>query len=596
MVVRPALALAALALACLPQPRGQCAQDADCAGAPPGSFCAEGVCQGPPAGAVDVPARAFARSESAHVRVRPTRVHGSASGRVVVNGTVIDLAREPDGALGADVPMSLAAPGSEGALAFSAVLRDDLGHETVLPGSVTVDDRAPRVTLTGAPSSAVLRGTQVSLRATVEDLSAVTIAGATKNTDGSYAVTIDTRAAPAADDVYQAPVVATDALGNSTTAFAAIPLTRLKFSTPSNQSVMSLVLTDRLIWAELNHSDFWVLNRSDGAEVMRPPSGGYAFPEFATDGARLFFARSDSNICRLAPDGSIQLCCGPYATLAAGPILQDKTAIVATTGTSTTSSRLYAIRDDTTCVPAPSSQLADFATTTPAIGRDGVVYAGAAQAIVTDQFDGVAWNDRLAQVTAESPYYYGSPAFRANEVLLTTGPTARLDTFAFTTPLGAPAPTPATTQVTTAGLTITSPTIAADGSAVFATNDRHLIALRPDNSLKWTVSLPDQPTAPPSHGANQVLYVGTAGGDILALSEADGSTIWSYKAASAVRGPLAPGCDGVLYAASDGAVIALVIDAPGLEPTSAWPKAAHDVRGTGDARRPLQSAGGACLE
>ncbi len=179
-------------------------------------------------------------------------------------------------------------------------------------------------------------------------------------------------------------------------------------------------------------------------------------------------------------------------------------------------------------------------------------------------------------------------------MLSTTAATA--DVFAFTDPLGSPAPAPTTTTIAALGTTITSPTIAGDGSAVFATDDRHLIALRPDDSIKWTVTLPDVASAPPSHGKGGLLYVGTVGGDVLALSEADGSAVWSFAAGAPVRGPLAPGCDGVLYAATDGAVVALVIDAPGLEPASPWPRAAHDVRGTGDARRPLQSASGACLE
>jgi hypothetical protein len=51
----------------------------------------------------------------------------------------------------------------------------------------------------------------------------------------------------------------------------------------------------------------------------------------------------------------------------------------------------------------------------------------------------------------------------------------------------------------------------------------------------------------------------------------------------------------VLYAASGGTVTALVIDAAGLA-DSPWPKAGRDVRGTSDARRPLRSATGACLE
>src|SRR5207248_11489815 len=102
---------------------------------------------------------------------------------------------EPDGALGAQVPLSLAPAGVEGAVPFSIELRDDLGHVMALPASVKVDDRAPRVTVDGVPAAPVLRGTQFSLHVTVEDMSAVTMAGTTRNNDGSFTIGVDTHAA-----------------------------------------------------------------------------------------------------------------------------------------------------------------------------------------------------------------------------------------------------------------------------------------------------------------------------------------------------------------------------------------------------------------
>src|SRR6185503_873197 len=162
------------------------------------------------------------------------------------------------------------------------------------------------------------------------------------------------------------------------------------------------------------------------------------------------------------------------------------------------------------------------------------------------------------QVVSQTPDYIGSPAFRGNEVLLaTTG--ASLDTF--TTPISEP---PSSVQVATVGLTLTAPTIAADGTAVVATNDRHVIALRPDGSVRWTVTLTDKATAPPTQGAGDLIYLGTSGGDIEALKLDDGSTVWTWSAGAPVRGPLAAGCDGILYAATDDGIRALVIDAPGL--------------------------------
>ena len=594
-------ALAALLCACLPQPHGECASDADCAGGAPGSFCAEGICQGPPRGALDaIDSRAFARSETLHVRVRVTRAHGATTARVLFGGGVIAAQPEADGALGADVPLALAPEASEGGVPFSIELRDDLGHLSAVPASVTVDDKPPRVTIDPAtvPSSAVVRGAKVSLRVTVQDLTAVTIAGVARNADGSFTIVADTAKSAPDTTSLDVPITAVDAVGNATTVHATIPVTRLKFAVahPSGRALSSLVLTDSAIYALADHSEFWFLQRGDGSSIAEPPSGGTAFPEIATDGTRLFFARSDNYVCRMGADGSIQLCCPANGTLTAGPILWGSDAIVGTTGTgSPASQKIIAFLDGATCNPASYGPGLDFAATSPAIGPDGNIYAGLVQAITVQNFDGNGWSINH-QLTSETPHYRGSPAFRVGgAVLLAAGPVGTADTFAFVDPLGAAAPAPVTTQVAPVGVTVSSPTIAADGTAVFATDDRHVVALRPDNSVRWSATLPDAATAPPTHGDGGLVYVGTAGGEILALNISDGSAAWSYQAGSAVRGPLAPGCDGILYAATDGAVLALVIDKPGLA-DSPWPKAAHDVRGSGDARRPNRSGNGGCVE
>jgi outer membrane protein assembly factor BamB len=553
-------------------------------------FCAEGICQGPPLGTVEpLPARAFARSESVHVRVRVDRAHGTPAVRILLNGAEIAAQRQLDGVFGADVPLSLAPAGIEGAVPLSVEVRDDLGHVTALGASVLVDDRAPRLSIQ-SPAGTIVRGTAVSVRVKVEDMTAVLVSGGTKQMDGSFVVIIDTRTAPPAASTMNAIITATDAVGNVATAHVTIQLTRLKFSSahPANGAIISIALSDSIVWAMPIDQDVWLVRRSDGATIARPTSIAAAFPEIATDGLHLFYARADNQVCRIGSTGTIELCCGPYATLTSGPALFGSTPLVTTTGSATTSTRLFAIVQDSLCYPKSTLAIADFVGTTAAIASNGTVYSGANQAVVAAQFDGLAWN---AHATPESPHYRGQPAFRSGAVLFSTT-ASTIDSFAFTT-LTAPPPT--TIQVASVGTTITSPTIAPDGTLTVATDDRRVIALRANGSVRWTATLPDSATAPPTHGAGGLLYLGTGSGDILALNETDGSTVWTWSTGAPIRGPLAPGCDGVLYAASGGTVIALVIDAVGLA-NSPWPKAGHDVRGTSDARRPLRSATGACLE
>ena len=601
MVVR--ILATALLCACISDPRGQCATDADCTGGAPGSFCAGGICQGPPRGSVDsFGTRTFARADTVRVVIRVERSHGAATARVIFGGGAIPALAAPGGTLAADVPLSLAPAGVEGAVPFSVELRDDLGHLAALPGSVQVDDRAPRISIDPAsiPTSPVLRGATVSLRVSVDDFSSVTVAGATRSADGSFALPVDTRTAAPGATALDVAVVATDAVGNASTAHASIPLTRLKFVArhPTNGTVSSLVLSDNLIWGIVNYDEIWILRRSDGASLLRPATGGNTFPQLATDGTSLFFARSsDNQLCRMGADGLVQVCRTPGATLTSGPILQGSEPIVATTGSATFSSIFFGVLDDAYATKTVTNKLADFASNMPAIGPDGIVYSGAAQAVATAQLNAGNWTTGIA--TAESSHYYrGQPAFRGGGVvLLSTGPSGALDIFAFSNPLVSPASAPTTIQAAPVGVTLLSPTIADDGTALLATDDRHLVALPADKSLppRWSILLTDQLAAPPTNGSGGVVYAGTVAGNILALSLADGSTLWKFSAGAPIHGPLAAGCDGILYAAIDGAVLALALDAPGLA-NSPWPMASHDVRGSGDARRPLRSATGACLE
>jgi hypothetical protein len=579
--------------ACLPRLHGRCERDQDCASGPPGLFCADGVCQGPPRGTVEaLPARAFARSESVHVRVRVDRVHGTPAVRIALNGAEIAAQRESDGVFGADVPLSLAPAGVEGSVPLSIEVRDDLGHVTALGASLLVDDRAPRLSVE-SPVGTFVRGAAVSIRVTAEDMTAVSVGGGTKQMDGSFVVVIDTRTAPPAASTMDVIITATDAVGNVATAHVSIPLTRLKFAAPhpASATIINVVLSDSIVWTIPADREVWLVRRTDGVTIARPLSAAAALPEIATDGTHLFYARADNQVCRIGSDGTIELCCGPYATLTGGPALLGPTPVVATTGSGNFSWRLFAVVDigGGRCNAPATFMRADFAGAVPAIGPDGTVYSGANKAIMAARFDTLTWE---AQTTSELPHYRGQPAFRRGAVLLSTGAAATIDSFAFTS---LTASTVTTTQVANVGTTITSPTIAADGTLTVATDDRRVIALRPDGSVRWTATLPDSATAPPTHGAGGLLYVGTGSGDILALSESDGSTVWTWSTGAPIRGPLAPGCDGVLYAASGGTVTALVIDAAGLA-DSPWPKAGHDVRGTSDARRPLRSATGACLE
>ncbi|HEX4382720.1 MAG TPA: EB domain-containing protein, partial [Myxococcales bacterium] len=246
------LLLLLLVCACLPRPGGRCASDADCLGGLAGSICAESVCQAPLQGSLEaLPARAFGRGETLHVRVRVQHAHGLASARVTLGGQPVEAAFEIDGALGAMVPLSLAPAGVEGPVPLSVELRDDLGHALTFPASVTVDDRPPRIAFDTITSAAVLRGTRLSLHITAADLTAVAIDGASANPDGSFTLPIDTGGAPPGASSMTVTANATDAAGNHASVSTRVSLTRLKYFVPHPTvlPVGSLVLADSRILA-----------------------------------------------------------------------------------------------------------------------------------------------------------------------------------------------------------------------------------------------------------------------------------------------------------------------------------------------------------
>jgi hypothetical protein len=225
---------AALALslaACIPDPGGSCNRDADCEGGAAGLFCAEGVCQGPPRAALEeVPRTLFARAQTAIVGVRVDRAHGGAEAATAslrINGHTVQGTREPGGRLRFDVPLQLAPAGVEAAVPIEISVLDDLGHATVLSGSLALDDLAPRVFIdaSSVPSQPVQRGTVVQLRAHVFDGSAVTLStspgtAVVPELDGSFRMAVNTGAldpsATAADPV----LTAVDAVGLGASASA----------------------------------------------------------------------------------------------------------------------------------------------------------------------------------------------------------------------------------------------------------------------------------------------------------------------------------------------------------------------------------------
>lgn len=614
--------LAVLA-ACLPSPRGQCQADADCAGGAAGLFCADGICQSLPSATLsEVPVKVLGRSQTATVRVRVERARGAPVLSLSLAGAEVAPAAEPDGVYRFDVPLTLVPARTEGTVPFSVSVTDDLAHPVVLGGALLVDDLAPRISIDPLtlPGAAVVRGTRVSLRVTLSDLTPSTLSfaiggasgAAAAQADGSFVVPVDTSAAAPAAAAIEVALAATDAVGNVARRDVSFPITRLRWKAqePSSSAIVGLALVASEVVATTLGSSVMLIDRTSGLISGSPHLGAGARGNVATDGTFFYASRVDSQFCKIGLDGTTRWCCGPLGILVGGAAIGPlpathgalaQTAIVATAnGAGTDGKRLYAFRDatDGSCDAKPTPQLANFRDGAPSIATDGTIYSGGVQAVIAAQFDGLTWTTR---VTPESASYLGQPALRApsaqGEAALFATQQGFVDFLGFpSAPLaGAPADAPAQAS----GDVIypaTSATLASDGTAVVGTQDSRLVAFTPAGAVRWSVALPSAPTAAPTQGAGDVLYVGTLDGTLFALALGDGSVLWSFAAGAPLRTPPALGCDGTLYFGADsGAVFALATDSAGLA-ESPWPREGHDVRGTGDARRALRSTSGACQE
>ena len=640
MNLRRALALAALGLAaaCLPDPRGRCARDADCSAGPTGSFCAEGVCQGAPVATVEVPPAPLARSATAQVRVRVTRAHGgpaAATARFEAGALTGGATRDADGALRIDVPCRFAPAGADASAPFAVFVADDLGHESRLAGALHVDDSGPAIAVDPAslPAAPVVRGTLLPLRVVLTDsagagslrfsLGTAAAHDASLQPDGSFRAVVDTREAP--PDAARADVhlIATDTLGNESRSSAAIALTRLKWSSQSStlSTVSGLALArDSLVVLTVNQR-LGVATRDRGitSEAHLQLSDFHGNP--VVDGAFVYTALVDGSVCKLGLDGTVAFCCASEGPIDGAPALgifpghqvgdpPSTAVIVATSGPTRGGGRLVAFRQEQgVCKSFISSPLSQQSLGTPAIAADGTVFVAGRGVVAAAVFDGRSWLP--PQTFVKTPTYLGQPALAApvqsgagagqRLVLATTASTLASLSFSPASSPGAPPSVQLdvflSPDATGQDLRSTSPVLAEDGTAIVGVpDDAALVAIGPDGARRWSTTLPGRPAAAPVLGDGGLVYAATDDGTVTALDAATGARVWSAAAGGPIHATPVLGCDGVLYGATDtGGLFALVTDSTGPS-AGPWPREGHDPRGSGDARRVLRGPGGSCVE
>ena len=361
-----------------------------------------------------------------------------------------------------------------------------------------------------------------------------------------------------------------------------------------------------------------MLNRSDGSFATNVALGAAALGILATDGLSFFTARVDGLIASFNANGTVRWNCDQFGSVNAGPALgtfnvsgtQRLGAILLGGGTSTTfDRRLFTLRDDLavsavaappgTCTSSNAARASNQLTTVnfdqgaAAIGSDDNVYAGALQALVQAHFDGFSWT--VQPPTALAIRVVGQPALMpaatGGQIAVVAGLDGRVDAVAY--PGGRLGGFPVQASASSS-FAATPPTIAEDGTITVGGEDGSLAAIHTGGTVVRS-PIGSNATTSPTHGTGAIVYVGTSTG-IAALRLQDGAILWTFTTRAPVKTPPALGCDGVLYFGDDsGAVTALQTDSTGLA-DSPWPRAGHDVHGTGNAHHLLRALDGSCVE
>jgi outer membrane protein assembly factor BamB len=125
-----------------------------------------------------------------------------------------------------------------------------------------------------------------------------------------------------------------------------------------------------------------------------------------------------------------------------------------------------------------------------------------------------------------------------------------------------------------------SPAIGPDGTIYLGSaSDNRLYAVNPDGTIKWSYLTGGQIWSSPAVGGSGVIYVGSGDGKLHAVNPTDGSQRWTYSTGYTESSPVI-GPDGVVYIGSGSTLYAIYTDCGGPA-ASSWPMFHRDARRTG---------------
>ncbi len=101
------------------------------------------------------------------------------------------------------------------------------------------------------------------------------------------------------------------------------------------------------------------------------------------------------------------------------------------------------------------------------------------------------------------------------------------------------------------GATVSSPSIAIDGTIYFGDNDHFIYALDPDGTEKWRYTTGDIVMGSPAIGQDGTIYIGSCDHYFYALNP-NGTLLWRFSTGNEVKGSASIALDGTIYVPSFG--------------------------------------------
>jgi len=174
-------------------------------------------------------------------------------------------------------------------------------------------------------------------------------------------------------------------------------------------------------------------------------------------------------------------------------------------------------------------------TSSPAIGADGVIYAGSSD----NHLYAVNPEGTLRWRYETGGRIYSSPSISAEDGTVYFG---AWDNYLYALNNDGTL----RWRYPTEDKIYSSPALGSDGTIYVTSYDNHLYAIDPDGIFKWRYLTDGWIASSPVIGADDTIYVGTSIGRLYAIN-ADGTRRWNYNTGSYIISTPAIGADGVIY-------------------------------------------------